>query len=320
MMRTVSMESRRMRFDAPEELGRRLCARLLALRAGFMHRVHEVNAMTAREVMAAATSVAKVVDAASVHVERVKQLIASMEGGRDGRVGVTGAIARQTKALEEYFESASSDIALQEAASTRAQDQLQRITKAASDTSRLASAARLLALNARIEAGRVGGNGNCFSTIAGEMQHLAEQITQANRLIDALAASLSRDLPEMASRARALRESSESLNATLSVTTQEVKRETEALQGIMGTTLAESDSAMAQILKASQATLSNLQFQDAVEQGLLRFEGHFVEEQLELARAFELDDVVAAIEPPEHVEIGGDKAVDANNAGELMMF
>jgi methyl-accepting chemotaxis protein len=320
MLRHASMELRRMSTPDNERTGRRLAARLGELRASFMRRVHEVNAMTAREVMSAASSVNRVVDAASSHVARVKQLIASLDGGGEGRSGMTGAIARQTTALEEFFENASSDIALQEAASARAQDQLQRITKAASDTSRLSSAARLLALNARIEAGRVGGNGNCFSTIAGEMQHLAEQITQANQLIDALAASLSRDLPEMASRARSLRESSETLNATLSVTTQEVRRETDLLKGMIGATLSESDAAMEHILEASHSTLSNLQFQDAVAQGLLRFEASFVTEQEELARAFDLSDVLAEIPPPEHVEIGGEKAVDAANAGELMMF
>jgi methyl-accepting chemotaxis protein len=320
MLRPVPKDSCPTVSSSVEQQARRVAARLADLRDGFMSRVREVNEMTAREVMAAAASVGRVVESASAHVNRVKTLIASMEGGGDGRAGVTGAISRQTDALEKFFESASSDIAIQEAASARAQDQLQRITKAASDTSRLAGAARLLALNARIEAGRVGGNGNCFSTIAGEMQHLAEQITQANQLIDELAASLSQDLPEMARRARALRLSSGVLNETLSVTTQEVRRETDTLRTVMSATLTESDTAMAEILGASQATLSNLQFQDAVAQGLMRYEVSFYDHQKEHAEEFGLEDILASLPKATHIEIGGEKAVDAANAGEITFF
>lgn len=298
---------------------RSIATRLAALRAGFMERVNEVNEMTAREVMSAAASVGAIVEGASEHVVRVKQMLANLESA-DGRVGVTAAIERQTEALNTYFRSVSSDIARQLAASTRAQDQLKRITKAASDTSRLASAARLLALNARIEAGRVGGNGNCFSTIAGEMQHLAEQITQANQLIDSLATSLSEDLPEIARSARALREGSETLNANLSLTTRDVERETATLRNVMGQTLKETDSQMVGILSASQRALSNLQFQDAVAQGLMRYEASFYDLQRAHAEENELDDVLQDLPQPQHVEIGGEKAVDQDNAGDVLLF
>ena len=171
--------------SVPRSLARRLWDGLVEYRTLLMQRLNDVNATTQREVMAAAASVASVVDGATKHVRQVKQMVASLEGGGGG--GVAAAVARQGEVLRRFFEAVSRDIARQEDAADRAQQHLQRIAKAALDTAHLASAARLLALNARIEAARVGGHGNCFSTIAGEMQHLAEQITQANEFIVACA-------------------------------------------------------------------------------------------------------------------------------------
>lgn len=299
-------------------VGRRLLASLADFRASLMQRINDVNATTEREVIAAAGSVASVVDGASAHVRRVKEMVATLEGG--GRGGVAAAVARQSDVLRRFFESVARDIERQEVVAERAQQHLQRITKAASDTAHLASAARLLALNARIEAARVGGHGNCFSTIAGEMQHLAERITQANEFIDTLATRLSKDLPEVASSARALRASSEALSQDLSVATASVEDETAAMRDIIHRMTEQSDHEMAYLISSSHEALSHLQFQDVIAQGLLRLESHVHELQVQQATALGLPQTIAELAPPQHREIGGEKPVDQDNAGEVLLF
>jgi methyl-accepting chemotaxis protein len=301
-----------------KRFARRLAEGLAEFRTLLMQRINDVNATTSREVIAAAGSVAAVVDGATAHVRQVKEMVGSIEG-RDGG-GVAAAVARQSEVLRRFFESVSRDIARQESASDRAQQSLQRITKAASDTAHLASAARLLALNARIEAARVGGHGNCFSTIAGEMQHLAEQITQANEFIDSVAARMSKDLPEVALAARALRASSEELSKDLNVATQEVERETDGMRDVIRRMTDQSDHEMSILISSSHEALSHLQFQDVIAQGLLRLELPFHELQIEQAIELGIEDIIPQLPKAQHNEIGGDKAVDQDNAGEVLLF
>jgi methyl-accepting chemotaxis protein len=299
-------------------LGRRLLAGLADFRATLMQRINDVNATTGREVIAAAGSVAAVVDGATAHVRRVKEMVASLDGGTGG--GVAAAVAHQGEVLKRFFESVARDIERQEVVAERAQQHLQRITKAASDTAHLASAARLLALNARIEAARVGGHGNCFSTIAGEMQHLAEQITQANEFIDSLASRLSQDLPEVANSARALRASSEELSTDIAAATSRVEEETDLMRDIIHRMTQQSDQEMAYLITSSHEALSHLQFQDVIAQGLLRIEANLYDLQAEHARALGLEETIAELPQPQHREIGGDKPVDQDNAGEVLLF
>lgn len=308
------MEGRR--TDVAGVLAREVATRLSDFRRFFMIRVHEINDMTAREVMGAVANISGVVESASGHVQRVKRMLTGLEGGQ-GQMGVADAIAKQSKALKQFLESVSRDIGRQEAVAERAQEHLQRITKASRDTSQLASSAKLLAVNARIEAARVGGNGNCFSTIASEMQHLAEQITQANRFIDEVAARLSQDLPEVAVSARDLRSLCDELNKNLAVSSAQVNREVDHLRATVKAALSESDQEIAQIVVSSQKALSHLQFQDVVAQGLGRLENGLVDLQLFHAEANGLEQQIA---PAEHREIGGEKDVDQQNAGEVLLF
>lgn len=304
--------------DVARRVARLIAAGLAEFRALLMQRLNDVNATTSREVMAAATSVAAVVERATEHVQRVKEMVGGLDGKNGG--GVSSAVAHQGEVLRRYFESVSRDIARQESTADRALQHLQRITKAASDTAHLASAARLLALNARIEAARVGGHGNCFSTIASEMQHLAEQITQANEFIDSLASRLSADLPELAESARALRTSSEELTTDLSSATALVEQETEQMRDMIGLMLQQSDGAMATLISSSHEALSHLQFQDVVAQGLLRVEPALHDLQIEQAHLLDVEDMIADLPPTQHREIGGDKPVDQDHAGEVMLF
>ena len=295
---------------------REVASRLAEFRSFFMNRVHEINDMTAREVMGAVSNISAVVDGASAHIQRVKKVLSTVDGGH-GQMGVADAISRQGKIIKTFLESVSRDIGRQEAVAERAQGHLQRITKASRDTAQLASSAKLLAVNARIEAARVGGNGNCFSTIASEMQHLAEQITQANEFIDGLAARLSQDLPEVAVSARELRTLCNDLHSNLNVTTGQVNHEVEKLRATMRKALGESDTEVAQLVTSSQSALSHLQFQDVVAQGLARLEGGLVDVQIFYAEANGLDQEIA---DAEHREIGGEKDVDQQNAGEVLLF
>lgn len=295
---------------------RAMADKLAGFRDLFMNRVREINSMTARDVMAAVENISAVVDVAGAHIGSVKAAVQKLESRR-GQLGIASAIERQGKMLTGFLDSVTGNVARQENVAKRAQEHLSRIAKASRDTAQLVNSAKLLAVNARIEAARVGGTGNCFSTIAGEMQQLAEHITQANEFIDSLAAQLARDLPEVAVNARTLRELCSQLGEDMSVCGTQVSQEVANLQEATREVLNQGDTELDQMLQRSQRALSHLQFQDVVAQGLGRLESGFVDLQTFHAEHYALDESIAQAE---HSEIGGEKDVDQANAGEVTMF
>jgi hypothetical protein len=118
----VSEHEMEQRNNVGGVLAREVAFRISEFRRFFMDRVHEINDMTAREVMGAVTNISAVVEGASSHIRRVKQMLTSVDGGQ-GQMGVADAIAKQSKALKQFLESVSRDIGRQEAVAARAQEQ-----------------------------------------------------------------------------------------------------------------------------------------------------------------------------------------------------
>jgi methyl-accepting chemotaxis protein len=311
------------RGDAPvlgaQGVARRLLDRLAGYRSRFVERVREVNAMTEREVMAAAASVADIVERASQHVRSTKQAFAEIDGS-DGERSVAAAIAKQARAMQQYRGSLAERIAQQQAVAERAEESLRSIATAADAVASLSHEAHILALNARIEAGRLGDAGSGFAVIAGEMQRLSRQIADANELIDDLTRKLAAVLPEMTTGARAMRAASDALSSELEQSSGEVERLTAELRALVERSLRESDAAGEAIIASSHAALSHLQFQDAVAQGLLRMDKWVWELQRETGLEAGDHEAVAALVPPAQDEIGDEKPVDQENAGDVLLF
>jgi methyl-accepting chemotaxis protein len=296
-----------------------LLERLAAYRARFVDRVREVNAMTEREVMAAAASVARIVERASRHVEATKRAFAEIDGA-DGDRTVAGAIALQAQAMHRYRGALAARIAQQQAVAERAEQSLQSISTAADAVANLSHEAHILALNARIEASRLGDAGSGFAVIAGEMQRLSRQIADANDLIDGLTRELASVLPEMTSGVRSMRAASDALSAELERSAGQVEQFTANLRALVERSLRESDAASEAILASSHDALSHLQFQDAVAQGLLRMDRWICELQREAAKATGTAAELAAITPPVQDDMGDDTPVDAHNAGDVLLL
>jgi hypothetical protein len=84
--------------------------------------------------------------------------------------------------------------------------------------------------------------------------------------------------------------------------------------------LESSDHEMNALIHESHEAMSHLQFQDVVAQGLLRLEPVLHDLQVEWAEPLGLEERVAELPKAQHREIGGDKPVDQENAGEVLLF
>ena len=73
-------------------------------------------------------------------------------------------------------------------------------------------------------------------------------------------------------------------------------------------------------MRHSHESLSHLQFQDAVAQGLQRIDDWIRDAQLAAAELPAAEGRAAEIAEPMHPEIGGDKPIDLETAGDVLMF
>ena len=292
---------------------------LLRLRERFAERTGEVNAMTEREVMRAADSVAQIVDVAGGHVARVKDALSVLRGGGKS-VGIATLVRRQIDAIDQYTREVRDRANRQQTDALEAAARTRDITRAARSIAALSQEAHILALNARIEAGRLSERGASFRVIAGEMQRLSKTIASTNELIDTLSRDLTALLPKIAESADGMLGHASEFSVSFAASAREVEEGTEEMHRYVADALEHGDASLARVVVHSHETLSHLQFQDAVAQGLLRIDGWMRETQLETAAPLDLEERNGEIAANIHAEIGGDKGVDVEIAGDVLLF
>jgi len=292
---------------------------LLRLRERFTERTGEVNTMTEREVMRAADSVGQIVDVAGGHVARVKDALSVLRGGGKS-VGIATLVHRQIDAIDAYTREVRDRANRQQTDALEAAARTRDITRAARAIAALSQEAHILALNARIEAGRLSERGASFRVIAGEMQRLSKTIASTNELIDTLSRDLTALLPKIAESADGMLGHANDFSVSFAASAREVEEGTEEMHRYVADALEHGDASLAQVVAHSHETLSHLQFQDAVAQGLLRIDGWMRETQLETAALLDLDARRGEIAANIHAEIGGDKGVDVEIAGDVVLF
>src|SRR5215831_3341785 len=172
----------------------------------------------------------------------------------------------------------------------------------------LASEAKILALNSRIEAGRAG-QGRAFSVVAVEMRQLSTAVAATNTKVRQHSGAVTDALAQVVARAEDTRGCVQRFSTDAGTSAQLVLGCVDQFREEARDALGESDAAMAEAVRSSQDALSHLQFQDVVAQGLLRLDGRLRELQIEIADAAGIPAAAADIEPPSHSDVGGDKTV-----------
>jgi hypothetical protein len=150
------------------------------------------------------------------------------------------------------------------------------------------------------------------------MQHLSKAIAAANKTVCDLAVAMEKAVPDLVRQNHTLGKVVEGYAVEARDRIDVVDRRVAELRIAVGTTLAESDNALAEIVAESHAALSKLQFQDVCAQGLLQIDGWVAE--LSHQAATELG-IHSEIAPVAHATVGNDDVdVDSAAAGEVMLF
>lgn len=286
-----------------------------SLREAVQARVHEVVAMTEREVLATGRCVNAIVDLASEQSAELRQLVAASQDERSQSI-----YRQQMQSTQQFVASLHGGLDQQRQYSEESRQHGEQIASAAKRVSGLSQQARVLAMNARIEAAHAGKNGAALAVIAAEMKRLADEIAVANSSIQSLAVAVGALVPKVSSVVDEMKSRTTEFSQDLDGRLQLMEQQRQQVQHVAQHGLETSDRTMRQILRCSHEALSHLQFQDPVAQGLMRIDRRLRDHQLALCEALGQETEPWNFPPPMHVEIGGEKRVDAEGAGEVLLF
>ncbi len=286
-------------------------ARLRELRERVLARVRQVNTTTETNILATGGHVQRVVEVAQRHIATLRGVLSGPVGHEDS--DLSRAIRTQTAHVRHHASRVSSAVAQVAAVAA----QVRAITEAAREIERLNAAARVLSINARIEASRAGGSA-VFRAIANEMQQLSKAIAHANKTVYDLSATMAKAVPALVDQNHALAHLVDGYAIEAGERIEAVDRQVHELRAAVSATLAQSDDALAQIVDESHAALSDLQFQDVCAQALLQLDTWMVALAREVAAALGVaDDLPHAA----HATVGEeDIQLARRDAGEVALF
>ncbi|HVV85761.1 MAG TPA: methyl-accepting chemotaxis protein [Kofleriaceae bacterium] len=297
---------------APAVDADRLRASLGGLRRRVVARLHRVNAHTSRETLAAGRALEQLVQVGREHIERLRNLL-DRKLGSEG-ADLAHAVRAQSERVRAGLDSVSTALERHRAEVADAAGHAGQITAAAGAIARLTSEARSLALNARIEAARAGEHARGFATIAEQMKLLSDAIAAANTTVNLLGKTLGVSLPVLEEQSKALGAEAAALGQELREGMAHVERQVQSLHDDVAAALTDSDRAVGQMVAASHAALSHLQFQDVCAQQLLAIDAWVRELQVETAADGE------QVEAPAHPVVDSGDGEPAQEAGDVILF
>jgi methyl-accepting chemotaxis protein len=294
-------------------------AAIAVARTDIYARVAEANSLTEKEVMSAAEGLSAVVACASRNRDETARIVEMVDGGH-AREGLARSLSRMSVHVDNHVGKLVADAQAQEGAAQRAQASTASLIKASRHIEGMLQAARMLALNARIEASRASTQERAFAVVADEIRNLSDVIAKTNAMMQELADSLSKTVGALLEQAQETRRGAEKFAEAARTELDGVNAEAAEFQRHAGRAMSVSETGMAEIVRASQAALSSLQFQDVVAQGLMRIDQRLHALHIEVAERAEDPDLVDGVAPVAHVEMGGDKAIRRPGAGDVTLF
>lgn len=302
-------------------------------RAHVLDRIRKANDMTSTEVIAVGNSLDQIVSRAQSQVRATRTMLDGLSGS--DKHSVTDLVERQTQISATRFAAIRSALQEQTVLTRQAMQASSEIATVGAGVARVAFQARLLSLNANIEAARFGEQGGGFQVIATEMRRLTDEIDRANRQIEGMASSLMGALPKISAHADELCRHADGFTAELAENSVAVNTATIRLRKSVNELLTNGDQTATEVLSGSHAALSHLQFQDPTAQSLLIIDADLAQLSEHLAALLEHSGTADAC-VPESLELdlraadahrklnAGTVAVldqdDLQQAGEVLLF
>jgi methyl-accepting chemotaxis protein len=304
----------------PGELGEIVLRHVGELRQRVAARVREVTSVTGKEVLGAGSDVNVIIHEASEHISRLRQLLSGGSGGSLPGDDLGMAVDRELGRVGGFVEQLRKQVTEQLRLAETAERSLSDINRAATQVSSFAERAKMLSLNARIEASRISVGAEGFAVIANEMKELSRSVAETNASIQQMANALVELLPSITRGASEMHSRSQAFSVELGNSMREMSARAGERRLEVSEAVRESDRTLAKIVSTSQSALSHLQFEDTVAQALMRLDAIAADTEVTLCRLFGLDSRIEKLAKPTHHELGGDKPVIQQAAGDVVLF
>lgn len=194
----------------------------------------------------------------------------SKNDGDDKSAAIDTLIRHQVETVTEVIRRTQGFFEQNVELAKRAAVSSEQIRRTADEVSELMSISRLLALNLRIEASRMGDKGSGFAALGKEVQDFSTAVGVAANKIQTAADALLQTIPKMQNDNLSMRDEmtvlAESFETEMETVTERTMETLDALRTTRDQTAVRNN----QILEYSNETLSYLAFQDPVSQGLSR--------------------------------------------------
>jgi len=223
-----------------------------------------------REVMAAGDAVRAIYDETREQVSAMDAAVASLgnETGKRSDASLGQAMKRQIDMFAEFMDQLSKRLEMQSTAANQALAMVGKVHEFTKRVSTLWSAARILTVNARIEAARLGDQGAGFAVIAQEMREFTAAVAKANEATSGIAQQMAETIPAIAKESDAMVAAAGSFSTRLAQEAGHLEQTYSQTMGSALAALSTAHDAARTTVERAQEVLSHLQFQDMLAQAL----------------------------------------------------
>jgi methyl-accepting chemotaxis protein len=226
------------------------------------------------EVMAAGDAVRAIYDETRDQVTAMDAAVASLgkEASKGSEASLGAAMRRQGEMFADFMNQLSKRLETQSTAAKQALAMVAKVHEFTKKVSNLWSAARILTVNARIEASHLGAQGAGFAVIAQEMGEFTVAVAKANEATSGIAQQIAETIPSIAAASDAMVTSARAFSARLADEAGRLERTYSEAMGTAVTALSTANDAAKKTVERAQEVLSHLQFQDMLSQALRQME------------------------------------------------
>ncbi len=289
-------------------------------RATIAEVVRESNQSTEQYTLRIGQDLNEIVSTANAYADDLQQRFGTLQASKDSS-GIVEAITAQTTTTREFIDGVRTSTSDQKKVAEAALERAENIMRIGTAINEVARNSKMLALNASIEAARLGVPGRSFAVIASEMQTLSERVHESNTLVRDLVEGMMELLPQVLEGASSMANDTDTFRSRFQSDTRTLRAETTKLQEVLKDVADHQDDRIAHIMSTSQDALSNLQFQDPMAQRLMRIDRRLETMQHRLSAWFDNRELTVEVQEAMQVELGGGyEHEDAPESGELLLF
>lgn len=281
-------------------------------RTSIMDKIGEANGMTEREVLAVGDALKLIVDEARAYVADSSKTLNEFAS-----TNLSDMLERHGLTMTRFVETMKSQVQAQSEAARQATDQSNRIVELGRSIERATMESKILALNANIQARRLGVAGESFQVIAQEMKQFSESVNNANKTVQELAGGLLDVLPRISKLADDMRTTSEQFSKDVGERVAEVAKTNNSMKRDVAESMAAGEIRLQEILKLSYGALSHLQFQDTVAQSLNRCQTQLKDAMHEVEQWIAVGDEGLAEVQAQNATVAQEETIES---GDVMLF